>query len=83
MKVLGCKVEDDLYNKIKKEHGNTSAFLRNLIDLYYKDQASTTKTEVNLTETLVNHISKEDEYKLLCKVLDSLRLRHNRFCGGD
>ena len=71
-KVIGVKVNDDFYNKIKDEYDNISQYLKKCIDYYEK-------SKVDVVNSNVNHIKKDSEYNLLCKALDSLPVRYNRF----
>lgn len=72
MKVIGYKVDDSFYYKIKKEYGNVSEFLRKAVKYYLEN----TVNEVN---SHFKQIKDVDEHNLLRKALDSLPKHYNDF----
>lgn len=72
MKVIGYKVSNSFYYKIKKEHGNVSEFLRKAVDYYLN-------SKVNGVNSTCSNMKDVYEYDLLCKALDSLPKRNNQF----
>ena len=75
VKTVGCKVPVELYLKINNEIckiGKTkSQFLRMLINNYFKDDRLDENNQVNQSETQVNQIFYEDEYRTTKKEVDS------------
>jgi len=75
-KVLSCKVEDSIYNIINSLEESNSEVLRDLVTNYVESLENNTKNNGILQ---VYHSKEDYEYILLCKALDSLTRRHNRF----
>lgn len=65
-KVLGVKVDDDVYNKIASM-GNISDVLRSALDFYLNYNQN---KEVNHTESMVNQSCFNCKYQNLCKLID-------------
>lgn len=66
MKVLGCKVEDDFYDKFKELDGTISQHVYKACKLYLESQ-------VNLSKTQVNHDISDDKYQNIHSEIDSLQ----------
>jgi hypothetical protein len=80
LKVVGCKVEDEIYYKIKEENENVSEFIRKLITGYFDnlDHPITKNTVFTYGLPLVNQDNSFDEYQMLCRTLDSLKRRYRK-----
>jgi hypothetical protein len=65
-KVVGCKVTDELYNRIS-ELGIISDVLRSSLDFYLKHYHN---KEVNHTENTVNQSCFNCKYQNLCELID-------------
>ena len=80
MKVLGCKVDEELYNRINAITDNKSEYIKNLLieHLNELDQEGNTETYDKSRLTKVNHSINSDEYEMLCKTLDSIPRRLNQ-----
>jgi len=80
MKVLGCKVDEELYNRINTLTDNKSEYIKNLLikHLDELDREGITETHDKSRLTKVNHSINSDEYKMLCKTLDSIPRRLNQ-----
>ena len=68
MKVLGCKVSDKTYEKLKSLGRPISDSLRDAIAIYLAEYNNTDRnTQFNHTETSVNHQPNKDRYKTFRK----------------
>ena len=75
-KVLSCKVKENIYNTINSMEKPNSEILRELVTKYVKTLQNNTKNN-GIPPSIPN--KKDSEYNLLCKALDSLPVRDNRF----
>ena len=63
MKVLGCKVSDKTYEQFKSLGRPISDSLRDAIAIYLAKYNTDRNTQVNHTETSVNHQTNKGGYK--------------------
>jgi hypothetical protein len=62
MRVLGCKVSDETYEQFKSLGRPISDSLRDAITIYLAEYDTDRNTQVNHTETCVNHQTNRSRY---------------------
>jgi len=69
-KVVGARINDSLYNKMKKDGRPQTIIIREALTQYYFKNER--KIDVNSLFTAVNNKKNEDRYKMLVKEIDNL-----------
>lgn len=69
-KVVGARINDSLYNKMKEDgRSNTIIIHEALTQYYFKNER---KIDVNSLFTAVNNKKNNDRYKMIAKEIDDL-----------
>lgn len=76
-KIVGCRVSDKIYDKIKELDVSQSDFLRNLIENYFSENKPTSKIDVNRSIEGVNSKQIIDESFDIDSSVDLILKRKN------
>ena len=69
-KIVGARINDSLYNKMKKDGRPQTIIIREALTHYYFKNER--KIDVNSLFTAVNNKNNNDRYKMIAKEVDDL-----------